>query len=87
MKASELLVSSVNITEDEYCYKGTFILSGNDKSLYMDMAELEDTRKIEDIKSMFGLEESTDAVNKTIMDMILEKAAISSRINEGESYN
>ncbi len=87
MKTAELLVSSVNITEDEYNYKGLFILSSPDKSINLDLAEMENEDKIAEIRSFFSLEDSNEDIRKAIMEKVFEKAAISSRNNEGKDYN
>lgn len=80
MNANELLVSSVHITEDEYCYKGLFILSNSDKSMNVDLAEFEGLSKIEEIKSFFNLEDSNDIIKKVILENIMDKASLSSKI-------
>jgi len=86
MKTIDLLVSNVNITEDEYSYKGLFILSFEGKSLNVDMSELENSAKIEEIKNLFGLQEDNSVIKKIIMDKVFEKASISSVLSEGEGY-
>jgi len=86
MKTSELLLSSLNITEDDYSYKGLFILSTNKKSRQMDMSELENDAKMADLKAYFNLEEDIAEIKMTLMDIIFDKAHISSVIIEGENY-
>jgi hypothetical protein len=86
MKTIDLLVSNVNITEDDYSYKGLFILSFEEKSLNLDMTELENNDKIEEIKNQFGLHEENSIIKKIIMDKVFEKASISSVMTEGEGY-
>lgn len=87
MKTSDLLLSSLNITEDEYSYRGLFILSANDKSINVDLADLESDSKLEEIKGFFGLVEENNDIKRIIMDKVMEKATISSRIVEGKDYN
>lgn len=86
MKTSDLLLSSLNITEDEYNYKGLFILSCQNKSLNVDMSDLLDNSFIDKLRNLFNLDETDDEIRKSLMDMIMEKAAISSKITEGEKY-
>jgi hypothetical protein len=86
MKTSELLLSSLNITEDDYSYKGLFILGNAEKTKHMDMADLENEAKLADLKAYFDLEESTNEIKKSVMEMIFEKSHISSIIKEGEDY-
>ena len=86
MRTSELLLSSLNITEDDYSYKGLFILSADSKSRQMDMSELENASKMTDLKAYFNLDEDIAEIKMTLMDMIFDKANISSIIIEGENY-
>ena len=86
MKTSDLLLSSLNITEDDYSYKGLFILGDAEKSKHMDMSELDDEAKLVELKAYFNLDESTNEISKTIMEKIFEKSHISSVIKEGEDY-
>ena len=86
MQAKNLSVSNLHITEDEYNYKGTFKLGLNDKSMDCDLVDLETQAKLFEIKSFFGLEESNGKIRRVIFDKVMEKASISSHINEGEGY-
>lgn len=86
MKTSELLLSSLNITEDDYNYKGLFILSFGEKSMQMDMSDLENESKMAELKAAFDLEESISEIENKLMDMVFDKAHISSVIKEGEDY-
>lgn len=86
MNLKDLLLSGLNITEDDYDYKGLFILSGNDISVTVDIAELQNDTKINELKKNFGLEEPCEEVRKFLMSIIIEMAAISSQITEGENY-
>lgn len=86
MRTSELLLSSLDITEDDYNYKGQFILSASDKARNVDMAEVEADASLKDISDFFGLEEELDIIRQTLMDMVMEKADISSLIVEGETF-
>lgn len=86
MKALDLLVSSVQITEDEYSYKGLFILSGEDKSLNLDIVDLESEEKLAEIKKSFELQEENNEIKKVIMNKVYEKASLTSKLSEGENY-
>lgn len=86
MKTVNLLVSSLSITEDDYSYKGLFILSENEKTINVDISDLENNSKLMEIKAFFELEESPVEIRKILMDLVMEKASISSKFNEGEQY-
>lgn len=86
MKTSDLLLSSLNITEDDYNYKGIFFLSCQDISVKVDLANLQCDSKISELKDTFKLEESCDEIRKILMQKLVEKAGISSKITEGEKY-
>jgi len=87
MKASDLLLSNLNITEDEYVYKGSFFLSDGEKSIEVDVADLQHNSKILELKNFFNLDESEEIIRNTIVEMIVEKSSISSKICEGENYD
>ncbi len=87
MKMDQLALSSLHITEDEYHFKGQFILSAPGKSRSIDLEDLEKITLLEDLKSYFGLEESINEIKDTLMDKVMEKAHISSKIVEGENYD
>jgi len=80
MKTADLLLSSLHITEDDYIFSGTFNLSYKDKSMTVDVTDLQNDMKIREIKTFFDLEESEDEILNTLMNMVIEKSAISSRI-------
>ena len=86
MRTSELLLSSLNITEDDYDYKGQFILSTSDKARSVDMAEIETEARLKDISDFFELEEDLEKIRQILMDMVMEKADICSFIVEGEAF-
>jgi len=87
MRTTELLLSSLNITEDEYNYEGLFFLSVGNISMKVDMTDFQNHSKIEEIKDYFNLDDTNEEVRKILMDKIMEKVIISSRNNEGENYN
>lgn len=84
MKTSDLLLSSLNITEDDYDYKGQFILSTSEKARSVDMAEIEIEDRLREISDFFSLEDDLDKIRQILMDMIMEKANICSFIVEGD---
>ena len=56
MKMDQLLLSSLDITEDEYHFKGQFILKSSTKSKSIDLEDLERPSVLESIKHYFDLE-------------------------------
>jgi hypothetical protein len=86
MKVSNLLISGLSITEDYYHYKGMFILSCENKSLHIDLAELDDQKTLACIKNYFDIEQSIDEIRNELISRIVKKAGISSRIVEGEHF-
>ena len=86
MKVSDLLISSVNITEDDYHYKGQFILNSCDKSISVDVAELDNKNTLSHIKDYFNIEETASEIRRNLMVRLVQKAGISSKIVEGENY-
>ena len=84
MRTSNLLLSSLDITEDEYSFKGQFILSASDKTRSVDMNDLETEACLRQISDFFGLEEEPADIRQILMGMIMEKADICSVIMEGE---
>ncbi len=86
MKTIDLLVTSLDITEDEYIYKGSFILKSEEKSLKIDLAEAENNETLNKIKAFFDLEESTETIKEFLMNEVITKSQISSRNSEGKDY-
>jgi hypothetical protein len=86
MKMSDLLISGVNITEDDYHYKGQFILDFGGKTMHIDVAEIDNNNCLLSIKEYFNIEEPIDEIRKNLMQRLVEKAGISSKIVEGENY-
>lgn len=87
MKAMDLLLSCLSITEDEYNYSGSFTLSTNEKSKNIDIIDLENKLILTEIKTFFNLEEDIIIIRRIIMDMLVEKACIGSLIVEGEDFD
>jgi hypothetical protein len=87
MKTSELLLSILDITEDEYSYKGQFTLSTPEKSKTVDIMDLERDSSVKELISFFNLEDEPPEIRKTLMNMVMEKAYISSLIVEGDQQS
>jgi hypothetical protein len=87
MKSSELLVSNLSITEDEYNYRGVFTLSCNDIVMTIELSDMDTLKTIEEIKEKFELDEEIAAIRKILMDKVITHSGLSSRNNEGENYN
>ncbi len=86
MKTNQLILSGLHITEDEYSYKGQFILDAPGKSRSIDMDDLEKSSFISELKKYFELEEPEGDIRNILMDMVVEKAHVASKIVEGENY-
>lgn len=86
MKLMDLQVSNLNISEDEYSYKGLFTLSGEGISIGVDMAELEENLTINEIVEKFALQESKEEIRKVIMEKVMVQAAVSTHIKEGIDF-
>lgn len=86
MQVSRLLVSNLSITEDEYNFGGSFVLSVGDKTMNANLSDLEEITKLDAIKSYFGLDEDSAGIRNHIMSEIVVKSALSSRNKEGEGY-
>lgn len=89
MKINKLLVSGVNISEDDYDYRGTFILSNeNEFSMEVDLAAFEsDESLLLRIKSEFKLSDPLSSIKDTIMKKVMEKASLSSKDVQGEDFD
>lgn len=86
MKSNDLLVSNLNISEDEYSYKGLFTLSGEGISMAVDLSELDENVTINEIINKFSLQESKEEIRKIIMDKVMVQAAVSTQIKEGIDF-
>jgi fructose-1-phosphate kinase PfkB-like protein len=86
MKSNDLLVSNLNISEDEYSYKGLFTLSGEGISMAVDLSELDENITINEIINKFTLKESKEEIRKIIMDKVMVQAAVSTQIKEGIDF-
>jgi hypothetical protein len=84
MLTSQLLLSGLDITEDEYSFKAQFILNAHGKSKNVDINELDSEPALDEIKIYFGIEEPAAEIKKQLMEMIMEKANIGSKIIEGD---
>lgn len=86
MKVSDLLISGVHISEDNYHYTGQFTLSAGKKTLDVDLTELNHEEGIKFIKKSFNLEESIEEIRQSLIDRLVLKAGISSKNVQGENY-
>jgi len=86
MRTHQLLLSALDITEDGYSFKGQFILSGGGRSMHVDIEDLENQSFLTGLKNYFGLEDEPSDIRNILMDMVVEKAHISSKIVEGKNY-
>lgn len=87
MRVEQLNLSNLHITEDEYHFKGQFILSASDKSRSVDLEDLEKNTFLEDLKAYFELEEPASEIRDKLMEKVMEKAHIGSKIVQGENYD
>jgi hypothetical protein len=86
MKTLQLLLSGLDITEDEYSYKAQFILNAPGKSRGYQIGDLDCNHTLSEIKTFFNLDEAPDEIGKMLMEMVMEKANIGTNIVEGENY-
>lgn len=86
MRTNQLILSGLHITEDEYSYKGQFVLNAPGKSKNIDIEELEKSCFINELRKYFDLEEPSGDIRSILMDMIVERAHVGSKIVEGENY-
>ena len=86
MKAIDLQVSNLNISEDEYSYKGLFMLSGESISINVDLAELDGKVTLNEIINKFSLQESKEEIRSIVMDKVMIQAAVSTQIKEGVDF-
>ena len=86
MKTSQLLLSGLDITEDAYSFEAQFILSTSDKSRSIDIGDLDSEARLKEVKDYFSLEESPTEIRTQLMELIMEKANISSTIIEGHDF-
>lgn len=87
MKVDQLILSGLQITEDEYHFIGQFILNGLGKSRTVDLEDLDKNAMLEDLKAYFSLEESISEIRSGLMDKVMDNAHISSKIVEGKNYD
>lgn len=82
MSVSEIVVVGLSITEDYYCYKGTFRLYSGNEYIFVDLAEF-DRQKLNEIKTKFGIDESIDEIREAIMSKVIEASKQESRNVQG----
>ena len=83
---NNIVVSNVNITEDEYRYHGSFKISDSSKAITLDLSDLDDSGKLAEIKDTFQLKESPDEIRKYIIERVMEYAGLTSRDVQGKEY-
>lgn len=86
MRTSELLLSSLDISEYNYYHTGQFYLSSESTYIKVNLSDVQNDIIIGRIKNVFNLRDDVEQIRDTLMDMLVEKAKISSRITEGENY-
>ena len=74
MLARELKITNLDISEHNYDYRGVFTLRAPEKTLDMDMMELEDEKKILEIKEFFKLDEPPGELKTIILDMVMKQS-------------
>jgi hypothetical protein len=83
MYCKDLKVVNLTITEDFYEYKGIFQLCSGKKRVEIDLAEFNtNTERINEIRDLFGLQESVEEIYETIMDKVMDATKIHSRVIE-----
>lgn len=84
VKSSELKVVGLSITEDFYCYKGTFMLYGKEDYIFVDLAEFDDAM-LNKIKNKFGIDETPDEIREVIMSKLIEASKLECRNVQGKA--
>jgi hypothetical protein len=89
----ELMVSGVNISEDGYDYRGTFILSckrdsKTQQSLSIDLAEFEsEDELIDKIKCYFNIQDNLAVIKQKVLTQVILYSGLSSKDEQGENFN
>jgi hypothetical protein len=89
----DLMVSGVNISEDGYDYRGTFILSCAKDThaktpLVIDLAAFESEDELLDkIKCHFDILETISIIKQKIMEKVISSSGLSSKDVHGENFN
>jgi hypothetical protein len=87
MKAIDLNVSNVSISEEAYNSDNSFTLSDStQQSLSMNVMDLEDEKNLIKIKEFFSIENQISEIRAVVIAKISELASIGVVINEGETY-
>ena len=93
MNIDDLMVSGVNISEDGYDYRGTFILSCKKgihtrPSIEIDLATFEsEDEMLCKIKNHFGILETYSEIKQRIMEKVFIYSGLSSKNVQGENFN
>jgi hypothetical protein len=93
LKIDDLMVSGVNISEDGYDYRGTFILSCKRdnkarQSLSVDLAAFEsEDELINKIKCYFDIQDNPSVIKQKVMTQVIIYSGLSSKDEQGENFN
>ena len=85
LELKDLKVVSLNITEDNYEYKGLFRLCSDDKCMDADLEKLSDQNFLQEVKVAFNIEDPISAIKSDIMDKVIVASKQESKISQGES--
>ncbi len=85
MLCKDLKVVNLNITEDDYRYNGVFRLCTEEACLEADVEDISGGGRLQEIKDVFGLEETIAEIKEILMQKILEASNLESRNLEGET--
>ncbi|KNY28730.1 hypothetical protein [Pseudobacteroides cellulosolvens] len=84
MDLKDLKVVSLNITEDNYEYKGLFRLCSDDRCMDADLEKLSDQSFLEEVKVTFNIKDPISVIKSDIMDKVIDASKQESRISQGE---
>lgn len=87
MRITDLMITNVNITEDEYSYGASFVISAGSHELRLDLSDLDNPEKLNELKGKFELAETVEGIRKYIFDAVMENAGLTSRNKQGEHYD
>lgn len=84
MKSEDLKVVNLNITEDNYEYKGLFRLCTDENCMDVDLENLSKNEFLEEIKNTFLIEESIEEIKEIINKKVMGATKLESKISQGE---
>lgn len=85
MLCKDLKVVNLNITEDNYEYKGLFRLCTESVCMDVNLEKLSETGMLEEIKKSFSIQEPIDEMKDILNQKIMEASKLESKISEGEN--